>query len=395
MTKLLTRVLWSRRRRWQFVVAGAGFLLGLLMIMLAVQVFVDIQNALKRGTGSEFMIVSKKVTRKSTLNFLMSGPAVHLDEDDLAGLKRQPFIKDVTPIVSNRFTLYTNLASLLEIEDMFDVVFESVPDKFMDTLPDAFRWKEGDQTIPILVSKDKLDLYNFNAALLYELPQVSQELLMSLSPRIIIAGQGQRVEYKGKIVGFTHRIQTLAVPLNFLLWANAEYGRGSPQTSKAMIEVTDPGDPRLRQYLDSNLLETNLDQLRSDSRYKYVTLVSKLVSIVGLLFTGLSLVIFLLTLQLLISRSQEEVRLLMTLGYTPATLGTNLLRNFTLILAGIAGGTVALYVLCTLVIQEFLLPLGVVHNLNPAAWVVGTATLALTVVVNYVSVRANLRRLAT
>ena len=393
MNKLLTRILWSRKRKWQFITAGLGFLLGLLMIMLAVQVFTDIRKALHRGADSEYLIVSKKVTVKSTLSFITSAPTVSLNERDLNGLRSQSFIKDITPITTNTFDLYTNLANLLQVEGFFDIVFESVPDRFLDTIPPGWQWREGQTTIPVLLSKQMLDVYNFNAALLYELPQVSLELLQALEFRILVTRGSNRMELNGRIVGLTHRMPTLAVPHDFLLWANDRYGKSEAVVSKVMIEVDDPGNMDLRKYLSENSFETNLDRLRSDSRFKYVRLISGLVSITGLLFTGLSLVIFMLTLQLLISRSQEEVRLLITLGYTPGSLSRNLLVNFMLVMLLIAAITFTFFVLLVMIIQGTLAPLGVERGPGPMAMLAGLMVIVITLIMNYVSVNIGLRRM--
>ena len=52
----------------------------------------------------------------------------------------------------------------------FGSIFESIPSHWLDINPTAFKWKKGSDFIPIIVSKEFLNLWNFGFAKSQGLP---------------------------------------------------------------------------------------------------------------------------------------------------------------------------------------------------------------------------------
>ena len=102
----------------------------------------------------------------------------------------------------------------------------------------------------------------------------------------------------------------------------------SVKPSRVIIKTTDPGNPALQKYLQSNHLETDAEKTRF-SRYRQI--VDAVVGIAG--FSGLvmlvfALLIFTLFIQLTIASSKDEIALLLILGASPKQMSRFLIRQF-------------------------------------------------------------------
>ena len=85
---------YSKKSQLAFSVTGA--VIGLMMIILSVQIYVDITTVLSTPSiiGKDFLVLSKEVSMLSDGNF---------SEDEIVELKSQEFILDVAPVEGNRF----------------------------------------------------------------------------------------------------------------------------------------------------------------------------------------------------------------------------------------------------------------------------------------------------
>lgn len=83
--------------------------------------------------------------------------------------------------------------------------FESVPDAFVDVSLDKWHFDEGTQTIPIIIPRNYLNLYNFGFAQSRNLPKLSEGVMGLIQMDINMRGNGRVEQYKGNIVGFSNR----------------------------------------------------------------------------------------------------------------------------------------------------------------------------------------------
>lgn len=62
-------------------------------------------------------------------------------------------------------------------------------------------------------------------------------------------GNGRVEQYKGNIVGFSNRLNTILVPQSFMKWANENFAPGAEaQPSRLIIEVNNPADSSIAGY---------------------------------------------------------------------------------------------------------------------------------------------------
>ena len=133
-----------------------------------------------------------------------------------------------------------------------DMFFESVPDAFVDVSLDKWHFDEGTQTIPIIIPRNYLNLYNFGFAQSRNLPKLSEGVMGLIQMDINMRGNGHVEQYKGNIVGFSNRLNTILVPQSFMEWANQNF---APRTGSATLPPH-RGSEEFHRYSHHRLLPT-------------------------------------------------------------------------------------------------------------------------------------------
>ncbi|SEA56785.1 hypothetical protein SAMN05192529_1294 [Arachidicoccus rhizosphaerae] len=321
---LLKKIIKKGAGRVRYVLAMVGLTVALLLILAAIQLQANYQQLLHGNNAQDsianFLVINKEVTAQNAGN-------TNLTDEDIADLKKQPFIQGVGVVTPSRFKVAASGGSALPFyTDMF---FESVPDQFLDISDKDWKWDDNSQYIPIVIPNQFLDMYNFGFAKSQNLPQLSHDLVKSIPIQIDIqTPQGQK-SFLAKVAGFSDRISSILVPQAFMEWANQNFATQPPKgASRVIIRTDDPSNPALIAYLDSHHLSTDMEKTRFS---KYRQIVGFVVQVSG--FTGLAmflfaLLIFSLFIELTIASCREEIRLLVTLGAAPGQLSRFLMKTF-------------------------------------------------------------------
>ncbi len=326
--KISANVVWRLLRRnispWQIIGYAAANLIGLTIVLTAVQFYRDFDAG--QGSGddddglltNDFMIISKKV---SLLNTLGAGNT-SFDAGDLDELRAQPWARRVGEFRSADFNVYASLR--LGGRGMSTYLFfESIPDEFFDIKPSGWDFDPADPVIPIVLSKDYLTLYNFGFAATRGLPQLSEDVITKVPLKMRLSGKGNTGTYDARIVGFSSRLNTIAVPEAVMQWADSLYSEPLEKTdgpSRVILEVTKPGDPVITDFLDSRGYEVAGDKAGSSRAAFIFNLVTAIVIAIGSVITLLAFFILTLSLYLLLQKNRAKLHDLMLLGYTPTSV---------------------------------------------------------------------------
>lgn len=74
---------------------------------------------------------------------------------------------------------------------------------------------------------------------------------------ITLRGNGQTEQYKGNIVGFSNRLNTILVPESFMAWANNNFApEKEAQPARLIVEVGNPADASIAKYFQQKGYET-------------------------------------------------------------------------------------------------------------------------------------------
>jgi len=296
-------------------------------LLCSIQMFINIQQLLKEGSarkeGYDFISVTKNVTNETMgkLDKTLFYPP------DIEELKSKPFVTDVAPLLANEFQVEISTGGLIAFRT--SLFLETIEDDFIDTIPPSFKWQPFQEKIPIIVSSDFLELFNvFGPS--YDLPQVSQETASGIPVTIICHGDGNMQQtFDGQIVAFSDRINSVLVPKSFLDWANMTFkGKNSSHASRLYIKTTDANNPELLSFLDQKNYKVNKDKTKFGRVKQVLNGIFSGLGIFGLLVVILALMLFSFYLQLVIAKSKDNLKLLLTLGYSPGWLSRNVSNRF-------------------------------------------------------------------
>lgn len=340
MNKLLSKILLARQGVFQLLFAISGLALGIFIVIMAWQLFTDVNLLLTdKAEESEYIIINKKITLANTMNSGVS----QFTEKEIDTLSRQSFILDLTGFERNNFKVDADFA----FDVGFDANFflEALPNSFLDEIPDDFKWKKGDKFIPVMISAEFVRLYNFGVATSQGLPQMPESAIQMFPFKIIISGKGQEQIFDARVVGFSERVPSVIVPMDFMNWANKKFSSGTKAPNKLMAKVNLEQEDSIKNYLENNYLQTNEEKLKSSKIAKILQWVLAAIGFIGIVFIALSLVIFVVHFQLLISKAKTEIKLLLDIGYPTGRIQMvlNILLVPVIIVIGVVSYTGAVY----------------------------------------------------
>ncbi len=304
-----------------------GLGIGVLLLLLSIQMYINIQQLLgqdsPRKNGFDFIPIRKTITNE-TMGQLEKNL---FNENDLKELKSKPFIQDATPLIANDFRLQISGGSLIPF--VSDFFLEALDNNFIDTVPPSFTWQEGQEEVPIIFASDFLEIYNVFAPG-YGLPQLSTETALRMGIMVICYGpDGSRQVFRGHIVAFSDRINSILVPQNFLNWANTKFGNSKElKASRIYIKTRDANNPDFLSYLQQKNFQINKDKTKFGRVKVILQGVFSGLGIFGLLVVLMALLLFSFYLQLMIARSKDSLQLLLTLGYSPNWLSKKVSVQF-------------------------------------------------------------------
>ncbi|MGL4852388.1 MAG: ABC transporter permease [Phocaeicola sp.] len=307
-------------------------LLGMVIVLLGVQFYSDVIplfGASDSFMKKDYILVSKKVSSLGTL----VGKSATFSSTDVQELKEQPFTSSVGAFTPSLFQVSAGLG-MQGVRMSTDLFFESVPDIFVDVDLEQWSFQPMDNVVPIILPRNYLNLYNFGFAQSRNLPQISEGVMEMITLDVRISGSGRSDLFKGKIVGFSNRLNTLLVPQSFLEWANSTYAPGkNREPSRLLIEAKNPADERIAQYFASKGYETEDDKLNAGKTTWFLKLVVGIVLTVGLVICLLSFYIFMLSIYLLLEKNNTKLENLLLIGYSPRRVAFPY-QSLTLVLNG-------------------------------------------------------------
>jgi hypothetical protein len=280
-----------------------------------------------------------------------------------------------------------------------ELFFESVPDAFIDVDQSAWKWQEGDSLVPIVVPRDYIKLYNFGFAPAQGLPPMTESIVGLARFQITIKGKTGNAVFRGKLAGFSERINTILAPKSFVDYANKKFAGSDPDSSdpsRVIIECEGPATTELASYFAENGYETSAEALRNSRLNSVLQATTSLIVFIGAVILLLAILGFLLYSQLLLSRSSYEIETLIRIGYDYRKLLVIFMRYYAAVYAGILAASLALVWLGKKWLNGYAVAKGIELPASMDGRIVlyGTAFTLIFLAVNYLAVRNGLRKLA-
>lgn len=316
-------MIWKLLRQHISVAQLVGFFLanlcGMVIVLLSVQFYKDVLPVFTQGDSfmkKDYVIVSKKV---STLGSLVSKGAT-FSKTDIAEMQEQPFAKKTGAFTPAQFEVSAGMG-MAGMQLSTAMFFESVPDEFVDVRLEGWTYREGQDEIPIIIPRNYLNLYNFGFAQSRNLPQLSEGVMGMMTLDIRLSGQGCTEQMKGRIVGFSNRLNTILVPQAFMDWANVTFGKGEENApSRLIVEVDNPADDRIAKYFKDKGYDTEGDKLDAGKTTWFLKMIVGIVLSVGLIISVLSFYLLMLSIYLLLQKNTKKMENLLLIGFSPAAV---------------------------------------------------------------------------
>jgi hypothetical protein len=393
---LIRKLLLYKHLSWTqltgFFIAG---LVGMGIVLFGVQAWSDVHPFFSPDDGfikKDYIVITKRIGTLGLLN--RQGNLFTPDEQ--AELARQPFVDRVGAFTASRF----QVSAGIEVQGSgiaTDMFFESVPDEFVDAKSAQWTFSPGDEEIPIVVPRNYLNLYNFGFAQSRNLPKVSEGVIGMLRLTVRVVGNGHRDTYKGKITGFSNRLNTILVPRAFMTWANDYYGttaNATEQPARLIIETSNPANKEIARYFQERGYEAENDKLNDGSVVWFLNLLTTFVVGIGLLICALALYLLTISIYLIIQKNSEKLRNLSLLGYRSREIAA----PYQALVVGVNIIVAALSLAGTLVARAFYIPFltKIWPEFSPGgvwpALLCGLSLFLLICLLNIVAVRARINK---
>ena len=314
--KLIWKLLRKHISVFELAVFFTANLIGMAVILAGVQIYSDFSPMLmgdKPIVGSDYMVISRPVERVGN-----DTPKISVEEID--ALRNEAFVEDLGVFASSKYRVDGGIDFKgRKLSTM--MFFESVPNEFIDVDSEDWHFEEGDDVIPIIIPRNYLNLYNFGFSQTQGLPSITEDMIKRVELTIRISGNGYMDYYKGYVVGFSDRLNTILVPMSFMTWANDYYStEQSDDATRLILKVQNPSAPEISEYLDKHGYVAEDKPAESSKALFLLRLFVVVIIGIGLLFSLLSIIILTLSIYLLLQKNVDKLENLVLVGYKPATV---------------------------------------------------------------------------
>lgn len=327
-SKLVSKLLLRHRSNNRLWLSLVALFAGTTLLLIAVMIWWNFSlilngSANNDSLGSTFLTIGKNVTNE----MMGKKNATLFSPREIEAVSAAPQVEDVGVLIANKFPVYASLSIAQGFAT--DMFLEAVPERFMDNKPFGWVWEPGNTQIPIILSSDFLNMYNYGFAPSQNLPQLSQSTIQALAFDLTI-GRGIYVEhYTGRVVGFSDRISSVLVPQSFIEYGNKTFAPTTPiAPSRLIVKVKDPSDKRFADFLKKNDYTTNSEQLRWNKMRSVIEAVASGTGLLAMLLMGMGTLVFILFIELTIAKAKQSLSLLLLMGYSPRYLAMFMLRRF-------------------------------------------------------------------
>ncbi len=365
----------------KFVFLYLGLFLAFALVLSCIQLYVN-ANALfgsKSSDSNYWLTLSKSITpdnigRKELIGF---------NDADINDLKKWEGVESLYPVVSNDFKVSADGGDFIPFYT--DMYLEAVDDAAID-IDDLSEFKVKDNTIPIVISREYHNLYNYGFALNQGLPQITEEFAKKIEININLRLKDKNVTYKGRLIGLSDRIHSVLVPKAFLDSINATQNFAKLHKNiytRVLVKMSDANDETLIAKMKEKGYESNKESLRSAKIKSKLFLVLNAIALIGGFIFLLCIFIIVNFIKMEFLEKQEEVSIKYSLGYSPRKMVSSISRFFS-----INVGVVLLICLIIISVGQYYLGASEISNglLSPYIWSYMWALVVLVPVAVYVVV---------
>lgn len=305
-----------------------GLLLSFILVLTCIQLYSN-ANALlgKKSSDSNYWITMSKTINPDNIG---RKELIGFNKKDIEEIKSWKEVKDIYPVVSNDFKVSADGGSFIPFYT--DMYLEAVDNEAID-IKDLSEFVVKDNIIPIIISREYLNLYNYGFALNQGLPQITENFAKKIEVNINITLKGKNLKYKGKLIGLSDRIHSVLVPKKFLDSINAtqSYTQAHKDVNtRILVKVNDVSDQDLIAKMTNKGYESNQESLRSAKIKGKLFLVLRAIAFIGIFIFILCIFMIVNFIKMQFLEKQDEVSIKYSLGYSPKKMVSSISRFFSI-----------------------------------------------------------------
>ncbi len=385
---ILNKLLLRSSSRIRIVFAWISLWMGIFLLLLSVNAWNNYRQILygpapENRLGKNFVTIQKKIqpSKQSGIK--------EFSADEIADLMRQPLIKDLGALMSATFPALISIDESIGFSTL--VPLESAPARFVELDINNWHWEPGQFQVPMVMSADLLKQYNFVFAPSQGLPILSEQAIKSLNFKLEIGAEGET--YLARIVGFSDQTGAILVPEAFLNYGNAQFGAGVNNAPvRLLLEVVDPSDPEFIKLINDKDYEADAAQLKWNKLRVLIQFMSGSLGLIAIALTGISILVFLLFVELVLTRSKNNITLLLQLGYSPKSIRRFIKKRFYPILWSTLGVAMFMVIVLQIGFRTVMQNSGMEIHCLPG-WPVWILALAVLTISSYLTRRSILKNL--
>lgn len=317
-------MIWKLLRQHISILQFSGFffanIFGLFIVLFGYQFYNDVLPVFTAGDSfmkADYIVLSKKIGAAGTF----SGNTKTFSNEEYERLAEQKFVSKIGKFTSTEYRVDASMsvggANLFNTE----LFFESVPDEFVDIPMDKWKYDPRTHVVPIILPRSYITMYNFGFAQSHSLPKISDGVMGMVDFNLFIRGNGHSDQYKGKIVAFSNRLNTILVPQDFMDWSNKRYAPDSETLSTRLIlEVSNPADDGLTKYAEQNGYDLSDNNLDTGKTTYFLRMLVFMVITVGVIISVMSFFMLILSIYLLVQKNVSKLENLLLIGYSSANI---------------------------------------------------------------------------
>ncbi|MFT4522969.1 MAG: hypothetical protein ACI8ZN_001921 [Bacteroidia bacterium] len=336
-------------------------MLGFFILIFTINANNDFGSLLEQKQQSlaqKVVVINKPVSVINTLTNKSSS----FSEYDIKELEEQDFCTAVFPFQAAYFPIKASAGGREGLPKFYtDLFFESLNNQCLDVAVEEWEWEPGNETLPIIIPQDYLNLYNFGFATTQNLPQITEGLASSIRFDVFVGSGNHRVKLEGKIVGYSQTINSILVPESFMNWANKTYGTPNekPRPTRLALLCEDLADEQMFGFFQKNNYETDRDNIAAGESSFYLKVVLGVVGLIGILLVVAALYMMFLSNQLIVQKCKDELVNLHLLGFSDAQISAPIIVvNAMLVGASLVGATLLSAITITR-LNDFLTDFGI------------------------------------
>lgn len=317
-------LIWKLLRQHISIPQFSGFffanIFGLFIVLFGFQFYNDVMPVFTAGDSfmkADYIVLSKKIGATGTF----SGNTKTFSNEEYERLAEQKFVRRIGKFTSTEYRVDASMsvcgANLFNTE----LFFESIPDEFVEISMDKWKFDEKTRVVPIILPRSYITMYNFGFAQSHSLPKISDGVMGMIDFNLFIRGNGHADQYKGKIVAFSNRLNTILVPQEFMDWSNKRYVSDSEMpATRLILEVSNPADDGFEKYVEDNGYDLSDNNLDAGKTTYFLRLLVVMVITVGLIISVMSFFLLILSIYLLVQKNASKLENLLLIGYSSAKI---------------------------------------------------------------------------